>query len=139
MKSLQIYSLKLCILKLFPLISLKGAEELLKCFDAKQKKTLAYTVKNNFLWWPSACLKFLMQNIYLKMFCSQTVIFDLSQPSITKKVKQRKTLLMQVKTFFYIANKCIWNFQCKKCISESFILTLWCLISLKSALLVKMK
>ena len=55
-----------------------------------------------------ACLKFLMQSIYLKMFCSQNVIFDLSQPSNTKKVKQRKTLLMQVKTFFYIANKCIY-------------------------------
>ena len=58
-----------------------------------------------------ACLKFLMQSIYLKMFCSQNVIFDLSQPSITKKVKQRKTLLMQVKTFFYIANNAKTAFQ----------------------------
>ena len=32
-------------------------------------------------------LKFMMQNIYLKISCSQTVIFDLSQPGLPKTKK----------------------------------------------------
>ena len=51
------------------------------------KKNLAYAVENTFLLQASTSLKFLMQNMYLKILCSQTEIFDLSLPSIIKNEK----------------------------------------------------
>ena len=47
-------------------------------------KNIPYAVKNTFLRYTSTCLKFILQNIFLKIFCSQTVIFDLSQTNIKK-------------------------------------------------------
>ena len=63
------------------------------------------------LQWASNYLKFLMQKIFLKIFSFQTVIFDLSEPGISKKErnlstlrpKERKTSLMQLKTFLYVS------------------------------------
>ena len=37
-----------------------------------------------FFWQAGTCLKFILQNIFLKTFCSQTVIFYLSRTGINK-------------------------------------------------------
>ena len=85
-----------------------------------------------------------MWNICLRYFCSQTVIFDLPQCGTRKKnkknrsilgPKQRKTSLIQLRIFPSVTQVTnAWNFQCKKRFWKSFVLKLWCWISLKPAL-----
>ena len=47
-------------------------------------KNIPYAVENTFLRYAGTCLKFILRNIFLKIFRSQTVIFDLSQTEIRK-------------------------------------------------------
>ena len=54
---------------------------------SSKSKSQLMQLKNTILGWTDTYLKFLMQNIFLKIFRLETVTFDLPQPSIRKNEK----------------------------------------------------
>ena len=61
------------------------------------KKTFAFTVENTFSRYADTCLRFILQNIFVKSLRFQVVIFDLPQTDITKNKKIRIFLSLKKK------------------------------------------
>ena len=73
-----------------------------------KKKSIWWCIWEYFLLLTGTCVKFLLQNLLLNAFHSQTVIFNFSQTGISENgriqvfwgLKMEKTLLVQLKIFF---------------------------------------
>ena len=82
---LQLYFWKIFILKLWSLILLKPAlakTKISKYFEPERKKNLSFCSWKYFFMVCRQCVKFLLQNVLLKIFSSQTAIFDLHQTGL---------------------------------------------------------
>ena len=66
-------------------------------FQGLMKKTFAFTVENTFSRYADTCLRFILQNIFVKSLRFQVVIFDLPQTDITKNKKIRIFLSLKKK------------------------------------------
>ena len=96
------------VVKLWPLISIKLSivtAQRSKYLEAQRKKTLAYAVEIHFM------VSRHLHNIVLKMFLSQTVIYNLPKTSFCKKEKYDYFSVYRKKNFTGVIEKIFYMRQ----------------------------